>query len=450
MTIELTAPPRTSARVLAVLCAAPLLALTNYTMPMTTLPDTARSLGASISGQVWILNGIALGLAAVLLAAGSLADDIGRRRVLVVGSGLLAAASVVVAVSGDPVVFTIGRVLQGAASATLLAASLGIIGHSYADPAAKAKAAGLWGSMVSAGIALGPLLAGALAELYSWRLAYWLVAVSAVGLGYVGGRVLEESRAPQRRPVDVLGVATLGTGLATLLAGLTLGRLGWTDPWTLVLLATGVVLLAGFVAVELRGRVPMLDLALFRHRPFVVATGGAFMVGLAIIGLMSYVPSMLQHARGYGALAVAALFAVWSGTSALVAQQSRRLPLSGRHQLSAGLLLFALGTLPLLGFVAHWSPARVIAGLVVSGAGSGLVNGALPRLAVASVPPTRAAMGSGANNTARYVGSSIGVALTVTLATSTGSVSSGANLALWTAITVAAVAALAFAVLRRD
>ena len=430
---------------LAVLCAAPFLALVNYTMPMITLPETARALGAGISAQIWVLNGISLGLAAVLLAAGSIADDAGRKRVLVIGSALLAGSSVVVAVATGPMMFVLGRVLQGAASATLLAASLGIVGHAYPDPVAKARAAGLWGSMVSAGIALGPLLAGALADLTSWRAAYWLVALGSVALAVAAYRVLDESRAEHRRRVDVAGVGLLGAGLAALLAGLTQGRLGWSAPGTVALLAAGAVLLAGFVLVELRGRTPMLELGLFRHRPFVAATGGAFLTGLAIIGLMSYLPAMLQHAHGFGALAVAGLFAIWSGTSALVAQQARRLPIGGRHQVALGLALAAAGTLPLLGFAAGWSAARVVAGLLVAGVGSGLVNGALPRLAVASVPADRAAMGSGANNTARYVGSSLGVAITVAIATGAAG---GTDLALLVSAGLAAAGAGVLLLLR--
>lgn len=438
----------TRSSVLVVLCAAPLLVLMNYVMPMTTLPDTARSLGAGISGQTWILNGIALGLAAVLLAAGSIADDHGRKRVLVIGSGLLAVSSVLVAVATTPAVFVVGRVLQGAASATLLAASLGIVGAAYAVPAAKARAAGLWGAMVSAGIALGPLAAGALAEAWTWRAAYWAVAAGAVVLGVAAAVVLDESRAEYRKPVDVAGVGTLGVGLAALLAGLTEGRLGWTHPQTVALLVAGVVLLAGFVAVERRGRTPMLDLGLFRHPPFLAATGGAFLTGVAIIGLMSYVPAIVQHARGYGALAAAGLLAIWSGTSALVAHQARRLRYGGRHQVVSGLLFAAAGDLLLLGFVDRWSAYRVVAALVVAGVGSGLVNGALPRLAVASVPLERAAMGSGANNTARYVGSSLGVAMIVAIATGSGTPARGANIALVVAAIVAAAGAAGVLALR--
>ncbi len=426
------------ARVLAVLCATPLLALMNYTMPMTTLPETARSLGAGISGQVWILNGIALGLAAVLLTAGSVADDIGRKRVLVAGSVLLAASSVLVATATGPAMFVAGRILQGAASAGLLAASLGIIGYSYPDPAARARAAGLWGSMVSAGIALGPLVAGAFAEVAGWRAAYWAVAVGALALALAGHRTLEESRADRRRPIDVTGVLLLGAGLSALLAGLTQGRLGWSAPGAVLPLAAGVLLLAGFVVSQRRGRSPMLDLRLFRHRPFVAATIGALVTGVSIIGLMSYLPAMLQHAHGLGALATAALLAIWSGTSAVVAQQAGRLPLGGRHQVALGLVLAAAGNLVLLGFAATWSPVRMVVGLVVGGIGSGLVNGALPRVAVGSVPPDRAAMGSGANNTARYVGSALGVAMIVTIATGA---SNGPNLSLVVSAVVAATGA---------
>src|SRR5262249_19472419 len=127
--VDTAAPPSATAgrAILGMVSAATLLVLMNYTAPFTTLPAITAGLDAGVTGQTWILNGISLGLAALLLAAGSLADDHGRRRVFAIGAGLLAVASVIAAVAPGTLVFVAARIVQGIASAALLAAGLGLV-----------------------------------------------------------------------------------------------------------------------------------------------------------------------------------------------------------------------------------------------------------------------------------------------------------------------------------
>jgi MFS family permease len=436
------APPRSPAgspgTALAIASAATLLVIMNYTAPFVTLPETAAGLHAGLSAQTWLLSSISVGLAAFLLVTGSLADDRGRKRVFVGGAALFAAASAGAAAAPNALVFIAARVLQGAAGAALLAAGLGLVGHAFAQPPRdrtsrgpgagrrrpaagagmdRVRATGVWGSMVGAGIALGPLVFAGLASAGDWRTGYWAFAAAGALLAAVAVPLLRESPAPQPRRLDVPGSLTLGAGLAFLVAAVTEGRAGWLRPAVLLLALAAVGLLAAFVAVEAARREPMLDLALFRRPVFLVATTGALFTGLAVIGPMSYLPAILQRALGLTPAQTAYLFAVWSGTSFLVALQARRLAgrMPARVQLALGLLLCGVGTVSMLGFVAADSWHRMVPGLLVSGAGSGLLNAGLARLAVEGVPAGRAGMGSGANNTARYVGSSIGVALAVSI-----------------------------------
>lgn len=143
-----------------------------------------------------------------------------------------------------------------------------------------------------------------------------------------------------------------------------------------------------------------VDLTLLRRPLFVVATGGALVSGVAVIGVMTFLPNVLQLAHGISPLGTALLFGLWSGASFVVSLQARRVRLDSRAQLVLGLLLSAIGYLPLLGVGGHWSLASAVLGLLVSGVGSGFVNAALAHLAIESVPPTRSGMGAGANNTA--------------------------------------------------
>lgn len=388
--------------------------------------------------------------------AGSLADAHGRRRIFLLGTLALGLTTALGGLAGSTLTFTAARIAQGAASAAVLAGSLGLLAHAYPAGRDRIRATGIWGASVSAGIALGPLLAGAL-SLVDWRLAYEALGVAALVIAAVGVRTLPDDRAAKRplgagshpdraaggpaptdphpdrttaepaaagpRP-DLPGATVLGLALAALLTALTLGRDGWLRLPVALLLLASLVLAALFVAVEHRSRTPMVEPALLRRPAFLASTLGALFTGLAVIGLFSVVPALLQAGAGAGPgmspLGAAWLFVLWSGTAFLVALQSRRLAgrLSAPYQLTLGFALSAAGVLALLG--ALGGPAgswpRLLPGLVVAGAGSGLLNAALPRLAVDSVPPERAAMGSGANNTARYIGSSAGVALMLALA----------------------------------
>ena len=405
---------------LAVAGTATFLALVAFTTPLATLPSTATALAAGPEAQAWILSSMSIGLGVALLSVGALGDDLGRRRVLVLGAAVLAASSVLGALAPNALVLVVARILQGIGAAALVACSQGLLGHAFpaGTPGAR-TASSVWGASLGAGIAAGPFLAAGLDRVVGWTGAYWAAAAGAVVLALVAGRTVPESRADTPRPLDLPGVLVLAAGLAALLAGLVEGRAGFTRPGVLALLAAGVLLLALFVVLERRRAAPMLDMALFTSPAFVAATVGALATGMGIISTTSFLPTVVERGLGSTAVVGALLLLAWSGTSVVTALLARRLPAawSGRLLLAGGLLVVACGQLLLLGLGIGDSPLSLVPGLVVAGAASGIVNAALGREAVASVPPGRGAMGGGANNTARYVGSAIGTTVIAVVAT---------------------------------
>jgi MFS family permease len=434
---------RTGGTILAVCCAAPLLTLIDYTVPMVTLPETAAGLGAGPTGPAWILNGIALGLAAVLLAAGGIADARGRKRTYVAGMAALALSTAVSALAWNTPIFVAARLVQGAAGAALLAASLGVIGHAYPSGHERLRASGLYGSMLSLGVATGPLISAGFAAVAGWRGVYWAIAAAAAVLTVAAARLLPESRADRPRRLDGPGAIVLGLGLAALVAAVTEGRQGWTRPVVLLAFAAAALLITAFVSIERRRREPLLDLALLRRPLFLVSTGGALVAGFAVVGLLSYLPTALQLAHGFTPIDTALLFSVWSGVSFVTALLARRLSVTARTRLVSGLLLSVLGTLVMYGLTATWSAPRVIAGLIVAGVGYGLINASLTHLSIESVPHAQVSMGSGAGNTARYVGSSLGVAVTTVLVGQWGP-RTGIDITIVAYALVTVAAALAF------
>ncbi|MBY8340374.1 MFS transporter [Streptomyces spinosirectus] len=433
---------------LALTSAATAVTLMTYTAPLVTLPDTAAALHTPVSAQAWLLNGTPLGLAALLLVAGSLADDYGRRRIFLAGTLTLGITTALGALASSTWLFTLARIAQGAASAAILASSLGLIVHAFPTPRGRLHATGVWGAFVSGGIAVGPLVAGAFSD---WRVAYGVLGAAALLVAGLGTRGLTESRSPRGGRPDVFGALAFGLALVALVAALTLGRDGWLRPQVGLLLVATVALMAVFTVVERRTATPMIDLGLLRRPRFLASSAGGLFTGLAVIGTFSFLPAMLQQTLGLSAMDTAWLFLLWSGLSFTVALQAKRLAgrVSPRHQLAVGFGLHAVGVLTMLGALDAHSWHRLLPGLIIGGIGSGLLNAALPLLSVESVPAARAAMGSGAQQTFRYIGSCAGVALTIAIATSSGGgLAHGADIALVVSAGLAALAAAAVLALR--
>jgi MFS family permease len=442
-------------RTLAVAAWGTLLVLAVFSAVVTTVGESAQSLNGDVSSQTWALSGMSLGLAVSLLTVGALADAFGRRRVLVLSSSALALTSALGAVAPSMTVLIAARSLQGVAGAGVLAASLGAIGHAFPTGHRRALATSVWGAAVGAGIAIGPLAGGALAASIGWRSSYWLEAIAAALLVPAAAR-LAESRASTKRSPDLSGAAVLALAMAGLTAGLIEGRQSWSSTQAIVPLAAGAAFLGAFVAIELRKREPMLELGRFSNPLFLASLTGALFTGLAVIGLMSFTPLLLQRGLHVSVIGSAAVLAAWSGTSMAVALATRRLlgRVGAASVVVLGFAISAAGEFALAGLGVGTSWTRVLPGLVILGIGSGLVNASLGRLALESVPRERAGMGSGANNTARYLGGAAGVALVVALATGSGGAGASGLLAGWnTAVvvcgTLCVVAALTVAACRR-
>jgi MFS family permease len=392
------------------------IALVTYAGPLGNVPTVAQALHAGTDAQTWLLSSVSVAMAASLLITGSVADNSGRRRTFVGGSVALALGNLVCAVAQGSGLFITGRAISGVGAAAILASSLGIVAHATRTPAARARASGWWGAALGAGIAVGPISAGLLDQVDLWRGFYLLLGCAALALAGAARLRLPESRAEHPRPLDVAGAVCLSGAMILTLVALTEVRGGLSS----VVVVAGVLaagLLAAFVAIELGREHPMLDLRLFRQPGFSAATVAALGTGAGVIGLMSFTCTFLVADLGWSSLHAATVLLAWSATSTVTALLARRLPVSvlGSRQLVVGLLGSAVGEVAMLGGASSggWS---ILPGLFVMGAASGVLNAGLGREAVLTVPPGQAALGSGANNTARYLGAAIGITMVVLVA----------------------------------
>lgn len=409
-------------RTLATAAGSTTLVLAAFVTPLGTGVRTATEFGSSAGTQAWLLSSMSVGLAAALLTAGVLADDLGRRRVFVAGLVLLGAGAAVAGLAGGAGAFVAGRLVQGVGGAAVLTGALGLIGQVFPPGPDRARAAAVWGAAVGAGTGLGGVVTVLLDHGTQWRVTHLATLGAATVVALVAHRTLPGSVVGPRRRVDVAGALLLAGGLSAVLAGLVQSRAG-LGAATTGLLAGGVLLLAGFVLVERRTAEPMLDLTLFRAPGFLAATLGALLTGGAMVGVASYLPSMMQRGMGQSLLAATLVVLAWAAVSTGTAVGLRWLPaVDGRLLLALALVVGGLGIAALSLVGPDSAPALLLPGLLVFGVGYGAANAALGREAVAHVPAARAGMGSGANNTARYVGAAVGVTLVVLVVSAGGPV----------------------------
>lgn len=414
--------------VLATVTGSTFVAMLAYAGPLGNAVTLNGALGAGPAGATWILASMSVGLAAALVAAGVVADRIGHRRVFLAGAAVFVLADLACAVSTTAPWFVIARVAAGIGTAGMIATGLGLVAAVSEHDGHRARTAVWWSSSMGAGIALGPVITGLLDLANGWRLFYLALAVGGVALWWSARRI--PARSPQRpdRSFDAVGVVLLTGALVAAVSAIVEFRAA-AGALALALAGAAVLLAVGLVVSQRRGRATLVDPGLFRRPRFLAATIAAFGTGIGVISAMSYAGTFVVHGMGLNTLQAGGLLALWSGTSAIAALCFSRLAqvLSGRAHLVGGLIGVAVGLLLTAGLSDGASPARMVPGLILAGVASGLLNTGLAREAIASVPAADAAMGSGANNTARYVGSSLGVTIAGVLAAGSASAVAGWN-----------------------
>ena len=429
---------------LASVAAGTVLVLVTYVTPLATLPPTARDLGSGPVANAWILSSMSVGLAGTLLAAGVLGDRLGRRRVYLAGLAAVILGAALAAAAWSPWVYVAAKFAQGGGGAAVLACGLAVLAQHYPPGAARVHATAVWGACMGGGVAGGSLLAVALDFGTAWRENYIAtVAAGVVVLCFSVSRI-PDSRAVTPRRIDVGGLVLLSLGLVVSVSAMTEARTGVGAP----VVALSGAAVASFVAlgvIERRVRQPLIDPELLRHPRFVATTLGALVLGSGMIGMAAFLPTVAQVGYGESLRAASLSPLAWAVTSVVAAVAGRRLPFSlqGPGAVAALLAITALSML-----TAIWadSTTELLMPLALAGITTGLLNATLGREAVASVPPDQAAMASGANSTARYLGASCGITLFAMIATYTGSdITAGWNNAV--VVAVALMIAGAFAIL---
>ncbi|MEO3824232.1 MFS transporter [Actinomadura sp. B10D3] len=426
---------------LAVLCAGMFLVLLDVTIVNVALPGIGRALGTGLPGLQGVVDGYAVAIAGLLLGGGALGDRIGHRRTTLAGFALFGLASLACGAAPSAGALIAARAAQGAGAALLLPGSLALVTAMYPGRAEQARALGAWAGISCTALPAGPLLGGLLTDTAGWRWIF-LLNVPITALAIIGVRLLVRlpgGPAAGRRPDVPLDHAGL------VLAPLTLGGLVWTviaaghgHPATAA--GTAVLTLAAgaaFVVAERRAAAPIVPGGLLRAPAFLGAGTIALIMNLVTNGVLFVATLWLQQAGHRSALAAGAMLLPMAAPLALLAPVAGRLTAryGTRVPIAVGAATAAAGCVSLLG-AGPGEYAALLPALLGIGIGDGLIVTAVVAAAMRAAPPAHAGLAGGFSNTARQVGTALGVAVygTVAGAAARPAFTSGLHTLAWVSI----------------
>jgi EmrB/QacA subfamily drug resistance transporter len=409
--------------VVVIVCVAQFMVVLDATIVNVALPSIQRGLRFGPSSLQWVINMYTLIFGGFILLGGRAGDLIGRKRVFGAGIVLFSGASLLNGLARSSGMLIAGRGLQGLGGALLAPAVLSIITTTFSDASDRAKALAIWSAIAAGGGAVGLLLGGVLTDLASWRWIFFVNVPVGVALAVATVRFVPESRSPLApRTFDLPGAVSVTAGLVVLVFAIVKSQsYGWGSPRTIGLLAAGVVLLAGFLAIERRSPAPLMPLSIFRRRSLAAADLTLLLTAAAVFATFFFVSLYLQQILGYRPLSAGVAFLPFSAGIAIGATVARRLVprLGVRVVPLIGLALAAAGMIVLTQVPVHGRYAsNLLPGILPLGVGLGLTFVPITLAGTSEVSGEDAGLASGLLNTAQQVGGSIGLAILATLAAS--------------------------------
>jgi EmrB/QacA subfamily drug resistance transporter len=399
------------------------------TLVVSTALSTIRvDLGASVEALEWTVNAYNLSFAVLLITAAALGDRYGRRNLYAAGLGVFTLASALCALAPGVGWLIAARAAQGIGAALLMPLGLALLSAAF-PPERRGAAIGIFSAVTGISVAAGPLVGGAVVEGLDWEWIFWLnVPIGAIAIPLVLTR-MRESWGPDA-DLDIAGLALLTSGTLGIVWGLVRGNAaGWASGEVIAALVVGALLVAAFVAWELRVREPMLPMGLFRSRAFSASNAAMFFTFASLFSAVFFYAQFLQTGLGYGPLEAGLRLLPWTATFITVAPAAGALAdrIGERPLMVVGLSLQAVG-MAWLGLIAD--PAlpysRMLAPLIVAGVGVSMAIPAAQNSAVGSVAIEAIGKAAGTNSMMRELGGVFGIAVVVAIFASTGSYASAA------------------------
>ncbi|MES2314780.1 MAG: MFS transporter [Patescibacteria group bacterium] len=406
---------------LSILCLGVLMIVLDTTIVNVALPSIRTSLGFGEASLAWVVNAYLLTFGGFLLLGGRLGDLYGHRRVFLSGLVIFTLASLACGFAGSQWFLIVARAIQGIGGAVVNAVALSLMMNLFTEPGDRAKAMGVFGFVAAGGGSIGVLLGGLLTTI-NW---HWIFLVN-IPIGIVvfifSFWLLPATRLEDaQKHLDVPGAVTLIASLVLANYAIVNGNIvGWMTFQTLGLLALAVILLALFIWIESRARVPLMPLRLFRLRNVVTANAAGVLWAAAMFSWFFISALYMQFVLGYSPLQVGLAFlpanlimAAFSvGLSAkIIMRYGIKRPLwTGLTSASLGLVLLAFA--PIGGhFVANILPSMILLGI-----GAGIAFNPILLVAMSDLPQAESGLASGLVNTSFMMGGALGLAILASLA----------------------------------
>ncbi|MCF6507215.1 MFS transporter [Blastococcus sp. MG754426] len=408
--------------VLAIACAAQFICVLDVSIVNVALPPMQQSLGLSATGLQWVVSSYTLTFAGFLLLGGRVGDLWGRRSAFIGGLLIFSVASLAAGLAQEGWQVVAARFVQGVGGAVLVPTTLSLVTTGFLDPAGRARALSVLTAAAAAGGGLGGVIGGLLTGLLSWRWVFIVnVPLGAVLVVAAAVSLSGRARGHVRGQLDLPGSVTVTAATAALVSAVILGEdRGWGSVESLACLALSSAAFGLFVVAERRAEQPVVPLSVFRVRPVTVANGISALIGGVLPATMFFLVLYLQQVRGMdpleaglaltpGALGIALGARVASG---LIGRLGPRGTFWVGALLSAGALAWLSGI-----DVEGRYAVDVLVPLVLAMAGFGMSGLPLTVTATSGLGPDRAGLASGLLASARQVGSAVGLAALVALAT---------------------------------
>jgi EmrB/QacA subfamily drug resistance transporter len=412
---------RSRGLILVTLCLAALIINLDTTIVNVALPALVRQIGATTTGLQWVVDAYNLVFAALVLAAGSLGDRLGRKGMLLAGLGVFGSASLAGSFATTVGQLIGGRALMGLGAAMMFPATLSLLTNVFTERRQRALAIGVWGASAGVGIALGPIAGGWLLEQFWWGSIFlFFVPVAAAVALLVAWRV-PSSRDPRTPRLDWRGLVLSAAGMGLVVYGIIQAPgWGWASAATIGVLAASAAVFGLLVAAELRTASPMIDMSLFRNPRFTAASASVAIAFFALLGFIFLVTQYFQVVRGYSPLGTGVRLlpvAVSVGVASVVGTRLA-VRVGNKVIVGGGLALFGAAMVWVSTFSQGTSYGIIAASMVVLGVGMGFTQAPATEAIMGAVPRQQAGIASAVNGATRLFGGTLGVAVIGSVAAS--------------------------------